>query len=1108
MIKKKTRRGQVRKNALKNFKIVLNNVRGLKTKENVVHRIMDELNPTFFALVETKLGEFDKFKVEGYDVKRNDREGVGGGVLVGFKKSMMKIVTVVKKYNGHNCEMLWVRIDNGREKIRIGVIYMPQESRTLLKDIKEIYLEIEKEIKIADEQGERLLLMGDLNCKVGNHIKGNKNEISKGGNVLIRMCEKHNLTMLNGEKCCSGLWTRMRDDEHSVLDYIITRKEDVGLVNNMLIDQERNVTPYSLEYSLNQEFKRTYSDHFTITCSINWKVEGRKTHVKKLNKNKAADFAMELEKEKVSSLIDERPIRESYPEWNKKVLQIRDKFCTRNRSRRKWKLERLLSRERKSISQRLKLITDKNEIKQLKIQKQIIMDMIDEEQRGKEYARINKIVSDVKEAGGVDSTIFWKVRSQIMGRQEDIGDVMEDEEGVLHEDPEEIKEIHARYYENLLKRSNSNTNEGKDTEEIMKLIERGMEVLAKSTAPQITKKDEIEQVVNKLNEKKARDAGTWSNLEIKAGGPEMIESLHRMITKMDAELDIAEEWEKMEIKSIHKKGQRTKMPNKRGLFLTNNISKVYEKVVKSRNQEQFCTNITEWQTGGIRCRAPIDNTMVTLAIGERNRYLNKNTYLTFTDAEKCFDKLWLEDGINELWRLGTNVRDCIMIKRMNEVARIVVKTPLGPTREFMVERIVKQGTVYGPQICIGSMDKINLVGKDVVTFYGPTLPIKAVAFVDDVTGAGGVTTANSVIENCSILEEKKKMTFSNTNEKTEYMIIPAKGDALKTVTAEVKRGSIQRVAEHKMLGTWIDERLEYMINIAKRKKNLQFMIGTTKSTANTKTVGKLAVEGRLKLGEAVIMKSLLHNAEAFPEYSKKEIEELEKVQGTILRQFLEVPSSTPYYGLLMETGWLTMEARLHYRKLMLFHNIMNSDDRRVLKKLILVQREENREGTWYYNICKLMEIYDIKLDVEQSVKSRWKKVVKENIRKKTEENVREECCNMTKTRTVKNDKYELKQYLKELYIQSAREILMVRLHMVNVPMNFRNTWNLKTCPLCKNTEGTTEHFFECPETAYLRTAFDVKDMETEEPKEMAKNGHFMHAVQTLLEPKWKKTTPT
>ena len=184
------------------------------------------------------------------------------------------------------------------------------------------------------------------------------------------------------------------------------------------------------------------------------------------------------------------------------------------------------------------------------------------------------------------------------------------------------------------------------------------------------------------------------------------------------------------------------------------------------------------------------------------------------------------------------------------------------------------------------------------------------------------------------------------------------------------------------------------------------------------------------MGEAVIMKSLLHNAEAFHNYTKKEIDELEKMQGTILRQFLEVPGSTTYYGLLTETGWLTMEARLHYRKLMLFHNIMNSDDKRVLKKLLHVQREENREGTWYSNICKIKERYDIQLDVEEAGKAKWKTHIKGNIRRKTEEIVREECKKMTKARTVMDDKYELKQYLKDLYIQSSKEILLVRLHMI------------------------------------------------------------------------------
>ena len=109
----------------------------------------------------------------------------------------------------------------------------------------------------------------------------------------------------------------------------------------------------------------------------------------------------------------------------------------------------------------------------------------------------------------------------------------------------------------------------------------------------------------------------------------------------------------MEIKVTHKKGDKTLMSNKRGLFLTNNISKVYERIVKERNMVSFTKGISEWSNGGLKRRAAVDNIMIINSIIEQNKYLKRNTFLVFTDAEKCFDKLWLHDGIMELWRSGT-----------------------------------------------------------------------------------------------------------------------------------------------------------------------------------------------------------------------------------------------------------------------------------------------------------------------------------------------------------------------------------------------------------------------------------------------------------------------
>ena len=107
--------------------------------------------------------------------------------------------------------------------------------------------------------------------------------------------------------------------------------------------------------------------------------------------------------------------------------------------------------------------------------------------------------------------------------------------------------------------------------------------------------------------------------------------------------------------------------------------------------------------------------MTIFAIIKRNKYFNKDTYITFADALTCFDNLWLEDGICDLWKSGTRIRDCITIKRMNEKANVIIRTPVGETKRLKLENVVRQGTIYGPEICGASMDEVNGIGKEVVT---------------------------------------------------------------------------------------------------------------------------------------------------------------------------------------------------------------------------------------------------------------------------------------------------------------------------------------------------------------------------------------------------------
>ncbi len=322
-----------------------------------------------------------------------------------------------------------------------------------------------------------------------------------------------------------------------------------------------------------------------------------------------------------------------------------------------------------------------------------------------------------------------------------------------------------------------------------------------------------------------------------------------------------------------------------------------------------------------------------------------------------------------------------------------------------------------------------------------------------------------------------------------------------TITNTVKNGRIQRVKEHKTLGTWIDETGDYGINIRKKKEKLKFMITTTKNEASPKNVGVYALEARLMLAEIVVIKSILYNAEAFHEYQEDEMTELERIQHTVLVGILELPASTPYYALLMETGWWTIKGRLAYTKLMLYHNILTSDDRRVIKKIVEVQKELNRSTTWYSSIIRYINNYGIELDAENTLKSQWKKHVKQKIGEKTEREIRDKCDTMSKARTVKSDIYEMKEYLRTASFYDSKKILKTRLHMSKLPGNYKGKGE-GMCTLCNVEKGNFEHYFNCRYTRQLvqewgLTECDLGSLEKDRLKAVA---NFVDKVEIMLEP--------
>ena len=67
------------------------------------------------------------------------------------------------------------------------------------------------------------------------------------------------------------------------------------------------------------------------------------------------------------------------------------------------------------------------------------------------------------------------------------------------------------------------------------------------------------------------------------------------------------------------------------------------------------------QSAGKEQRSRMDNIVIVSAIIEQRRIEKSSTYIFFADAVKCFDKLWLQDCIIELAKLGYSKNDLDII---------------------------------------------------------------------------------------------------------------------------------------------------------------------------------------------------------------------------------------------------------------------------------------------------------------------------------------------------------------------------------------------------------------------------------------------------------------
>ena len=157
---------------------------------------------------------------------------------------------------------------NNKTKIRIGLVYNPQENKITKGELVKYMGELNQK-KNVRKMEQHIIVMGDMNCKIGDLIDGNKEEISKGGKIMITMIKENNMIILNSLEKCRGKWTRSSGREKSIIDYMMIGEEDENGVESIIIDEKKEKSPYRLRRS-DKITHQIFPDHNVISSVINW----------------------------------------------------------------------------------------------------------------------------------------------------------------------------------------------------------------------------------------------------------------------------------------------------------------------------------------------------------------------------------------------------------------------------------------------------------------------------------------------------------------------------------------------------------------------------------------------------------------------------------------------------------------------------------------------------------------------------------------------------------------------------------------------------------------------------------------------------------------------
>lgn len=672
------------------------NIMTLRDKIEECVDIMMQRKLDIFGLSETKRRDQGTEELRGgHHLIWSGGESCRNGVALIVSSHIKEKITEVF-YISDRLLKINVKLSQKHEVVSILQCYAPQ-SGCSMNDKTEFESLLEDHIKERNT-----IVMGDMNAQVGKERNGFDNIIgpwsygnrNDEGENLLDFC-------LRNEMIVGNTWFRKRESHK------VTRYSWDGRFKTMidLIMVTESMKKWLLDVKVIPSVAMG-GDHRLVVGTIIIKHPQKVTLIQERN-IKSWKLKDKIIAEQFRNLIQENiPNEESTSvedEWKlfkTNLLTAAEKVCGKTNGRKKlketpwWNEETRKATSKKNRAYRRHFNERTDETQRLYREAKKEAQKVINREKKRWYEEWEKTLQE--DVDGNKKLLYGMMRNKRRDKEEQ--KYLIDSGGNLVTEEQQIKEMWKTYFDQLL-------NVRPDPELNNETFEK--ENPDRQTEEQDLTWNDIETACKFIKTGKSPGPDKITGEMLKGAGIIGIHLLYRLFKKCWNEKVIPEEWKEGIIVPLYKKGDRRVCSNYRGITLTSQVGKLYERVMELKIRSHIEVNLKEEQYGFRRGRSTVDLIFSIKQLMEKYYEYGKELWMSFLDIKKAFDAVLREKVWQSMRNIGISEEIVGRIVEIYERTKSKVKTKMGMTESFTIDSGLRQGGVLSPLLFITVMNEIQ-----------------------------------------------------------------------------------------------------------------------------------------------------------------------------------------------------------------------------------------------------------------------------------------------------------------------------------------------------------------------------------------------------------------